>query len=119
MGNVAVGAAQSMSLESFVNGLTPEKHLIQDIHYVNKIVQNTAGGRTLDDSPSALRMSVIDIRNDTCLRQWVKDYYFLSIYYILQKEKTVKYTTAKKKEKKYEGNVPQTACRRWLEGLSK
>jgi len=73
-GSVAVEAAQSTSLESFVNDPTPEKHLIQAIRYVNKLVQNITGGRTLDDLHSALRMCVIDIRNDTGLRQWVEDY---------------------------------------------
>jgi len=73
-GDVAVDAAQSTSLESFVNDPTPEKHLIQAIRYVNKLVQNIAGGKTLDDLHSALRMCVIDIRNDTGLRQWVEDY---------------------------------------------
>jgi len=73
-GNVAVAAAQSTSLESFVNDPTPEKHLIQAIRYVNNFLQNIAGGKTLDDLHSALRMCIIDIRNDTDLRQWVEDY---------------------------------------------
>ena len=73
-GDVAEEAAQSTSLESFVKDPTPEKHLIQAIRYVNKLVQNIAGGKTLDDLHSALRMCVIDIRNDTGLRQWVEDY---------------------------------------------
>ena len=73
-GNVAVAAAQSTSLESFVNDPTPEKHLIKVIGYVNKFLQNIAGGKTLDGLHSALRMCIIDVRNDTDLRQWVEDY---------------------------------------------
>jgi hypothetical protein len=73
-GSLTAAAAQSTSLESFVNDPTPEKHLIQAIRHVNKLVQNIAGGKTLDDLHSALRMCVIDIRNDTDLRQWVEDY---------------------------------------------
>jgi hypothetical protein len=73
-GDVAVAAAQSTSLESFVKDPTPEKHLIKAIRYVNKFLQNIAGGKTLADLHSALRMCIIDIRNDTDLRQWVEDY---------------------------------------------
>ena len=58
MGDVAVAAAQSTSLESFVNDPTPEKHLIYAIRYINKLAQNIAGGKSLDDLHSALRMCV-------------------------------------------------------------
>jgi hypothetical protein len=73
-GDVAVAAAQSTSLESFVNDPTPEKHLIHAIRYINRLAQNIAGGKSLDDLHSALCTCVIDIRNDTDLRQWFKDY---------------------------------------------
>lgn len=74
MGDVAVAAAQSTSLESFVNDPTPEKHLIHAIRCINRLAQNIAGGKSLDDLHSALSTCVIDIRNDTDLRQWFKDY---------------------------------------------
>jgi hypothetical protein len=74
MGNVAVAAAQSTSLESFVNDPTPEKHLIHAIRCINRLAQNIAGGKSLDDFHSTLRMCVIDVRNDTDLHQWFKDY---------------------------------------------
>lgn len=73
-GNVAAAAAQSTSLESFIDDPTPDKHLIHAVRYVNQLAQSVAGGKNLDDLHSALRMCVIDIRNDTDLQQWFDDY---------------------------------------------
>ena len=72
--NVAAAAAESTSLESFIDDPTPEKHLIHAIRCVNQLAQSIAGGKNLDDLHSALRMCVIDIRNDTDLQQWFDDY---------------------------------------------
>ena len=73
-GNVAAAAAQSTSLESFIDDPTPEKHLIHAVRYVNQLAQSVAGGKNLDDLHSALRLCVIDIRNDTDLQHWFDDY---------------------------------------------
>ncbi|KAI0301492.1 hypothetical protein BC826DRAFT_569561 [Russula brevipes] len=73
-GNVVAAAAQSTSLESFINDPTPERHLIHAIRYINELAQNVAGGQSLDPFHSALRMCVIDIRNDPNLQQWFEDY---------------------------------------------
>lgn len=73
--DVAIAAAQPMSLESLVNDPTPEKHLIRAIRYMNQLLQNIAGGKNLDDLYLALRTCIIDIRNDTDLQQWVEDYF--------------------------------------------
>lgn len=73
-GDVAAAAAQSTSLESFITDPTPEKHLIHAIRHMNKLAQNIAGGKSLDDLYSALRRCVLDIRNDANLHQWVEDY---------------------------------------------
>ena len=70
----AAAAAESTSLESFVDDPTPEKHLIRAIRYMNQLAQSVAGGKNLDDLYSALRMCIIDIRNDSDLQQWVEDY---------------------------------------------
>lgn len=72
--NVATAAAQSTSLESFIDDPTPEKHLIHAVRCVNQLAQSIAGGKNLDDLHSALRMCIIDIRNDTDLQQWFNDY---------------------------------------------
>ncbi|KAI9437980.1 hypothetical protein H4582DRAFT_1951823 [Lactarius indigo] len=64
-GDVAADAAQSTSLESFINDPTPEKHLL---------AENMAGGKSLEDLYSALNKCVIDIRNDKSLQQWVDDF---------------------------------------------
>ncbi|KAI0276949.1 hypothetical protein BGY98DRAFT_982822 [Russula aff. rugulosa BPL654] len=47
--NVATAAAQSTSLESFIDDPTPEKHLIHAVRYVNQLAQSIAGGKNLDD----------------------------------------------------------------------
>ncbi len=73
-GNVAAAAAQSTSLESFIDDPTPEKHLIQAVRCVNQFAQSIAGGKNLDDLHSALRMCVVDIRNDPDLQKWFGDY---------------------------------------------
>jgi len=73
-GNMAAAAAQSTSLESFIDDPTPEKHLIHAVRYVNQLAQSLAGGKNLDDLHSALRMCVIDIHNDIDLQQWFDDY---------------------------------------------
>jgi hypothetical protein len=72
-GNVAADAAESTSLESFVSDPTPEKHLIRAIRYMDQLAQSIAGGKNLDDLYSALRMCIVDIRNDADLQQWVED----------------------------------------------
>ncbi|KAH9981580.1 hypothetical protein BJV74DRAFT_854616 [Russula compacta] len=73
--DVAVAAAQSVSLESLVNDPTPEKHLIRAIRYINQLLQNIAGGKNLNDLYSALRTCTVDIRNDSDLQQWFEDYF--------------------------------------------
>lgn len=73
-GIVAAAAAQSTSLESFIDDPTPEKHLIHAVRYMNQLAQSISGGKNLDDLHTALRMCVIDIRNDTDLQQWFDDY---------------------------------------------
>src|SRR6266852_5185377 len=73
-GNVAAAAAQSTSLESFIDDPTPEKHLIQAVRCVNQFAQSIAGGKNLDDLHTALRMCVVDIRNDPDLQKWFGDY---------------------------------------------
>ncbi|KAH9987185.1 hypothetical protein BJV77DRAFT_1070649 [Russula vinacea] len=52
----AAAAAESTSLESFVDDPTPEKHLIRAIRYMNQLAQSVAGGKNLDDLYSALRI---------------------------------------------------------------
>ena len=68
-------AAQSTSLESFINDPTPEKHLVHAMHCIGKLAQNMAGGKSLDDLYSALQKCVVDIRNDKHLQQWVDDFF--------------------------------------------
>ena len=71
-GNVAATAAQSASLESFIDDPTPKKHLICAIRCINQLAQNITG-KNLDDFYSALRMCFINIHNDTDLQRWVED----------------------------------------------
>jgi Family of unknown function (DUF5923) len=73
-GDVATDAAQSASLESFIKDPTPEKHLVHAIRCIGRLAQNIAGGKSLEDLYSALRVSIIDIRNDPDLQKWVDDY---------------------------------------------
>lgn len=73
-GDMAADAAQSISLESFINDPTPEKHLVCAMRCINKLAQNIAGGKSLDGLYSALSKCVIDIRNDKNLQQWVEDF---------------------------------------------
>ena len=73
-GDVAADAAQSASLESFIKDPTPEKHLICAIRYMARLAQNIAGGKSLEDLYSALRVCVIDIRSDPDLQQWTDEY---------------------------------------------
>jgi hypothetical protein len=72
--DVAVDTAQSTSLESFIKDPTPEKHLVHAIRCIGRLAQNIAVGKSLEDLFSALRVCVIDIRNDPVLQQWVDDY---------------------------------------------
>ena len=74
IGNMAAAAAESTSLESFIDDPTPEKHLIHAVRCVNQLAQSFAGGKNLDDLHSALRMCIINIRNDANLQQWFDDY---------------------------------------------
>ncbi|KAH9019658.1 hypothetical protein EDB84DRAFT_1516681 [Lactarius hengduanensis] len=73
-GDVAADAAQSTSLESFINDPTPEKHLVYAMRCIGKLAENMAGGKNLEDLYSALNKCVIDIRNDKNLQQWVDDF---------------------------------------------
>ncbi|KAI0055356.1 hypothetical protein BV25DRAFT_1815676 [Artomyces pyxidatus] len=73
-GDTAADASQSTSLESFVNDPTPEKHLIKALRRISKMIENVAGGKSLDDVFSALRTVVIDIRNDDNLQNWTNDF---------------------------------------------
>jgi hypothetical protein len=73
-GRVAASAAESTSLESFVDDPTPEKHLIRAIRYLEQLAQRIVGGKNFDDFYSALRMCIIDIHNDTDLQQLAEDY---------------------------------------------
>ncbi|KAI9449050.1 hypothetical protein BJY52DRAFT_1127035 [Lactarius psammicola] len=73
-GDVAADAAQSTSLESFINDPTPEKHLGYAIRCIGRLAQNMAGGKSLEDLYSALNKCVIDIRNDKNLQKWVDDF---------------------------------------------
>jgi hypothetical protein len=72
-GNVAATAAQSTSLESFIDDPTPKKHLICAIRCINQLAQNITGGKNLDDFYAFLRVCFIDIHNDTDLQQWFED----------------------------------------------
>jgi Family of unknown function (DUF5923) len=73
-GDVAVDTVQSATLESFIKDSTPEKHLVHAIRCIGRFAQNIAVGKSLEDLFSALRVCVIDIRNDPVLQQWVDDY---------------------------------------------
>ncbi|KAH9168090.1 hypothetical protein EDB89DRAFT_2221259 [Lactarius sanguifluus] len=73
-GDVAADAAQSTSLESFINDPTPEKHLVYAMRCIGKLAENMAGGKSLEDLYSALSKCVVDIRNDKSLQQWVDDF---------------------------------------------
>lgn len=57
-----------------MNDPTPEKHLIKGLRTIRTLVENLAGGKSLDDLFSALSTCVIDIRNDPNLQKWVSDF---------------------------------------------
>ena len=67
-------AAQSTSLESFINDPTSEKHLVHAVHCIGRLAQNMAGGKSLENLYSALNKCVIHIRNDENLQKWVDDF---------------------------------------------
>ena len=73
-GDAAAEAAQTTSLESFINDPTPEKHLVSAVRCMGRLAQNMAGGKSLDDLYSALKKCVVDIRHDKNLQQWVDDF---------------------------------------------
>ncbi|KAH9054954.1 hypothetical protein EDB87DRAFT_1567871 [Lactarius vividus] len=73
-GDVAADAAQSTSLESFIDDPTSEKHLVHAMRCIGKLAENMAGGKSLEDLYSSLNKCVVDIRNDKNLQQWVEDF---------------------------------------------
>ena len=72
--DAAAGASQETSLDSFVHDPTPDKHLINALRSIRTLVENIAGGKSLEDLFSALRKCVLDIRRDKDLQSLVNDF---------------------------------------------
>ena len=72
--DAAAGASQETSLDSFIHDPTPDKHLINALRSIRTLVENIAGGKSLEDLFSALRKCVLDIRRDKDLQSLVNDF---------------------------------------------
>ncbi|KZT63810.1 hypothetical protein DAEQUDRAFT_770247 [Daedalea quercina L-15889] len=58
------------SLEAFINDPNPDQHLIKGIRGLRGVLERLAGGKTLDDFFSALRICGVDIQQDKAIRGW-------------------------------------------------
>ena len=73
--DTAAEVNQYTTLETFINDPTPEQHVLKAIRLMRTFIERLAGGKSLDDLFSKVRICVVDVKADKDIGSWFDDFF--------------------------------------------